>query len=187
VPECGALPVHGSVLSAFGSRRAGPHYGIDLRAREGAPVFAVRAGRVRYTAANGVIERYGNLVVLDHGGLYSLYSHLASFSVSVGDRVRAGQKLGTVGRTAGTAAQPGAVFASAPPHLHLEFTDRWPVPGGGVGRLDPGPVFAELGIVAPAEGPIFSACGELGGELVSRASGGGLLVVALALWALARS
>jgi murein DD-endopeptidase MepM/ murein hydrolase activator NlpD len=185
VPPCGAIPVRGSVLSAYGTRRAGPHYGVDLQAREGTPVYAVRDGRVRYLAPNGVIDRYGVIVVLDHGGLYSLYSHLGSVAVRAGERVHAGQQIGTVGRTAGTPADPGALFKTAPAHLHLEFLDRWPVPGGGVGRLDPGPVFAELGIVAPEEGLIFSACGETEPHAMRRASGGALLA-ALALFAVWR-
>jgi murein DD-endopeptidase MepM/ murein hydrolase activator NlpD len=41
---------------------------------------------------------YGNMVILDHGqGLFSLYSHLSSISVAVGDEVNMGAVLGRSG------------------------------------------------------------------------------------------
>jgi murein DD-endopeptidase MepM/ murein hydrolase activator NlpD len=42
----------------------------------------------------------GLFVEIDHGnGVVSLYAHLASYAVQVGDQVKAGQRLGEVGRT----------------------------------------------------------------------------------------
>jgi murein DD-endopeptidase MepM/ murein hydrolase activator NlpD len=194
VPECGALPVPGAeLLSAYGAQRAGrTHYGLDLRAPEGAPVQAVRAGVVAAVAPNGRIDRYGVTVVIDHGPWFSLSSHLSSASVRPGERVRWGQVIGRVGRTAGTTAEPDAVFATAPPHLHLEFLDRWPVIGGGLGRLDASALCAELGVIVPPKGPITSVCGAQQAELVlvppdtPRTAGTAALAFAVLLYAIAR-
>jgi murein DD-endopeptidase MepM/ murein hydrolase activator NlpD len=199
VPECGALPVVGAeLLSAYGAPRKGraPHYGLDLRAPEGARVQAVREGHVVAVAENGRIDRYGVTVVIDHGPWYSLSSHLLEASVRPGARVHWGQQIGRVGRTAGTAAQPDAVFDSAPPHLHLEFLDRWPVVGGGAGRLDASAMCAELGVIVPAKGPIVSACAdlsrsyelEMSAAAVPRArTAGSALAIALLLYAVSRA
>jgi murein DD-endopeptidase MepM/ murein hydrolase activator NlpD len=200
VPECGALPVPGAeLLSPYGAQRSGraPHYGLDLRAPEGARVQAVRAGLVRVVAPNGQIDRYGVTVVIDHGPWYSLSSHLLEASVRPGERVRWGQQIGRVGRTAGTAADPHATFDSAPAHLHLEFLDRWPVVGGGAGRLDASAMCAELGVIVPPRGPIASVCAgsqpaerpviELGARPRPRGSTAAALALVLVLYALSRA
>jgi murein DD-endopeptidase MepM/ murein hydrolase activator NlpD len=68
------------------------HFGYDLAATANTPVTAAAAGRVVYAGDLGI---YGNCVIIDHGlGLASLYGHLASLGVSVGDRVEKGQVLG---------------------------------------------------------------------------------------------
>lgn len=181
---CGALPVVGATLmSDFGARRAGPHYGVDLRAPEGSSAYAVRDGVVRFVARNGELDRYGITVVIDHGPYLSLSAHLRSALVSRGARVGQGELIGTVGRTAGTLDVPDGVFARDPAHLHLEFLTAWPVRQGGAGRLDPARIFGELGIIVPEDGPIFSACdrGTRVASNVVRRGGQGLLFVA-ALW-----
>lgn len=158
---CGALPVIGGrVTSPYGEqRREGRvHHGIDIAAPEGTPVYAVLDGKVIVSAANGEIDGYGIVVVIDHGPWLSLSSHLSSSLVSVGQRVTRGQQIGTVGRTAGTRDNPTREFAEFA-HLHFEALDRWPVRQGGVGRLDLGAVFAELGIAAPDGQRLFSTCG----------------------------
>lgn len=178
---CGALPVIGArVSSPFGARGAGHHAGVDLAAPEGSSVYAVLPGVVRFVARNGELERYGVTVVIDHGPWLSLSAHLRSAFVTQGEAVQGGQRIGTVGRTAGTAADPDAHFTREASHLHLEFLSRWPIHQGGAGRLDPGPIFGELGIVVPDYGPIESACGAV--PIARRAAGGGLALVALALY-----
>ena len=73
------------------------HYGYDLASTAAAPITAANAGRVLFADALGI---YGNCVILDHGlGLTSLYAHLSTFAVAVGDPVERGQTLGRSGET----------------------------------------------------------------------------------------
>lgn len=71
--------------------------GVDIRAAAGAPVVSVGDGTVVFS---GWLKGYGNLVIVDHGDNYhSLYAHLASSAVEVGDEVEEGGDLGAVGDT----------------------------------------------------------------------------------------
>ncbi len=73
------------------------HLGLDLASTEHAPVPAANAGRVVFS---GWLAIYGNAVIIDHGyGLMSLYGHMSSFSVKVGDVVAKGQQIGNSGST----------------------------------------------------------------------------------------
>jgi hypothetical protein len=73
------------------------HLGFDLASIAGAPVLAANRGRVVHAGWLGI---YGNCVILDHGmGLQSLYAHLSSIDVSVGDMVDTEQRLGRSGAT----------------------------------------------------------------------------------------
>jgi len=73
------------------------HYGYDLASLAGSPVTASNAGRVVFAEELGI---YGQCVLLDHGlGLFSLYGHLSSIDVAVGDMVTKGQTLGLSGQT----------------------------------------------------------------------------------------
>jgi murein DD-endopeptidase MepM/ murein hydrolase activator NlpD len=106
--------VDGVQSSGFGARRdpiSGEHkhhHGVDIAAERGEPVKAASAGTVIRAEASG---NYGNLVVVDHGdGVETRYAHLEEIKVQPGDRLEAGQALGTVGdsgRATGT-------------HLHFE-------------------------------------------------------------------
>jgi hypothetical protein len=111
-----------------GGRR--PHRGIDFASDYGEPVRAVAAGTVVFAGVDWerrahiplapwgaaiVHERHmgprGLFVELDHGnGVVSLYSHLASYDVQVGDAIEAGERLGEVGRTG---------IRDSAPHLHF--------------------------------------------------------------------
>ncbi|MCP5405502.1 MAG: M23 family metallopeptidase [Pseudomonadaceae bacterium] len=106
------LPVEAPTSGVFGSRRTyngeerSWHKGHDLAAPKGTPVKAP-ADAVVVLARDTFMN--GNLVILDHGyGLTSLYAHLDSMAVQVGDAVRAGDVLGKVGTTG----------RSTGPHLH---------------------------------------------------------------------
>ena len=73
------------------------HLGFDLAATARVAVAAANAGTVLHAAWLGI---YGNCVIVDHGmGLTSLYGHLSSFAVGVGDMVTKGQTLGQSGMT----------------------------------------------------------------------------------------
>ena len=73
------------------------HLGLDLASTERSPILAANAGKVLFAGDNGI---YGNMVVLDHGlGLTSLYAHLSSMSVGVGDAVAKGAPVGISGKS----------------------------------------------------------------------------------------
>lgn len=77
----------------------------------GDPVVAAAAGKVSRVDNEGNVS-YGRWIEIDHGGGYrTRYAHLNSQAVSVGQTVKRGQKIGTVGSTGG----------SSGPHLHYEL------------------------------------------------------------------
>ncbi|HET7730577.1 MAG TPA: M23 family metallopeptidase, partial [Usitatibacter sp.] len=73
------------------------HLGYDLSVTKNYPVEASNSGTVAFAGDLGI---YGNTVILDHGlGLFSLYGHLSSIDVKVGDAVARRQPLGRTGET----------------------------------------------------------------------------------------
>jgi len=73
------------------------HLGFDLASTKQAPVPAANKGTVAFV---GPLTIYGNAIVLDHGwGLMTLYGHLSTLGVKVGDTVDKGQELGRSGDT----------------------------------------------------------------------------------------
>ncbi len=73
------------------------HLGFDLASTAAAPVLAANRGRVVHAGWLGI---YGNCVIVDHGmGLQSLYAHLSSIDVAVGEMVDMDQQLGRSGAT----------------------------------------------------------------------------------------
>lgn len=126
------LPVQGiigdGIITGTGgslSRSAGGHSGLDISAPSGTPVGAAAAGTVVDVNGNAG-PAYGNYVTVDHGGVYTLYAHLSSVSVSVGQSVTAGQTIGAVGSTGN----------SSGPHLHFEVRNDPTAFNAGV-FLDP--------------------------------------------------
>ena len=84
------------------------HAGIDIPAPEGEVILAAADGTV---SEAGFDPERGNYVVIDHGdGLTTLYGQCRDFTVEEGDTVRAGEQIGTVGKTG----------MSTGPHLHFE-------------------------------------------------------------------
>ncbi|MFD8419669.1 M23 family metallopeptidase [Streptomyces sp. NPDC059466] len=107
------LPIPGSYVStgykAGGSLwSSGSHTGVDFHAASGTPVHAVGSGTVVTAGWGGA---YGNQVVLRmHDGTYTMYGHLSSIGVAVGQTVTPGDRLGLSGATGNTTG----------PHLHFE-------------------------------------------------------------------
>lgn len=129
----GALrfPVHEqgkpAVQSHFGDPRDGgrrEHHGIDIFAPRGTAVLAAAGGVVSSVTTNPL---GGNVVwVWDLGRMQShYYAHLDEQFVSAGDRVEAGDPVGTVGNTGNA--------RTTPPHLHFGIYSR------GEGPIDPLP------------------------------------------------
>jgi murein hydrolase activator len=94
-------PVAGKVRAAFGRHKHAKfdtytiQNGIEIEAAPDTPVEAVHEGTVAFADR---FKGYGLMVVLDHGGKHhSLYAHLADTRVEVGQKVAAGDVLGTVG------------------------------------------------------------------------------------------
>jgi murein DD-endopeptidase MepM/ murein hydrolase activator NlpD len=112
-------PAHGRISGVFGSQRiyrgqpGAYHAGVDVAAGAGATVVAPADGVV-VLAGPPAFTLEGNLLVIDHGmGLNSAFLHLSSQAVKIGDHVRQGQPIGTVGMT-GRATGP-----------HLHWAIKW--------------------------------------------------------------
>ncbi|MDE4086866.1 M23 family metallopeptidase (plasmid) [Planococcus maritimus] len=94
-----------------------PHEGVDLNCSRPDPIFAAKEGKVVFAQyPSGVLETYGNVVVIEHANqLYSLYAHLSKIDVEVGDQISQMEQLGQCGTTG----------RSTGDHLHFEIhTDR---------------------------------------------------------------
>ncbi len=109
-------PTRGYWISSYFGPRTHPitgqvnafHYGIDMAAVTGTPIYATRAGVV--TVASYQEGGAGLYVNLNHGdGYTSIYMHMSRYIVNVGQRVEAGDIIGYVGSTGG----------STGPHLHF--------------------------------------------------------------------
>lgn len=112
-------PVNFSRISSrFNLRRKHPvlnriraHRGVDYAAPHGTPIKATGDGTIKFAGSRG---GYGNVVELQHGGVYStLYAHMSRFArgIRTGQRVRQGQTIGYVGKSG----------LATGPHLHYEF------------------------------------------------------------------
>jgi murein DD-endopeptidase MepM/ murein hydrolase activator NlpD len=73
------------------------HLGFDLASFANTSIVAANRGKVLYASELGI---YGNCVIIDHGmAVQSLYGHLSSIGVKVGDMVDKGQEIGKSGMT----------------------------------------------------------------------------------------
>lgn len=106
-------PVTGTITSRFGSFesiRTHAHKGIDIGAPNGTPIYAAADGTITYAKYN--TGGYGNLIIIDHGnGVETYYGHCSKLYVSVGETVKAGDKIGAVGSTGRSTGN----------HLHFEI------------------------------------------------------------------
>jgi murein DD-endopeptidase MepM/ murein hydrolase activator NlpD len=102
----------------FGTRRSGGrmHQGVDLLAKAGEPVLAVRAGWV-LQAKNS--KGMGNYIVLRHSpSLTTIYGHLHKIYVRQNQLVRQGDIIGLVGKTG------NANYSNILAHLHFEIRKK---------------------------------------------------------------
>ncbi len=123
------MPTRGIFTSNFGYRWGVLHAGIDLANAIGTPIVAVSDGLV---IEAGPAAGYGMLVKLRHAdGTVTLYGHVNTTLVSVGQRVMAGDQIATMGNRGN----------STGPHLHFEVLQ------GGTERIDPVPWLAKRGLI----------------------------------------
>ncbi len=103
--------VYGSQRILNGKPRR-PHYGIDFHAPEGTPVKAMMDGEV--TLAEKDMYFTGGTIIFDHGhGISTLFMHMKDINVKVGQKVKQGQIVGTLGQS-GRATGP-----------HLDIRLNW--------------------------------------------------------------
>lgn len=106
------------ITSMFGGRQSPGgigstnHKGVDIGTPMGTPVLAAKSGTVTSANWNG---GYGECVVINHGGGNStLYGHLSSYNVKIGDTVKQGQVIAYSGNTG----------RSTGPHLHFGIIEN---------------------------------------------------------------
>ena len=123
------MPVKGIISGVYGSQRIlngkprWPHYGIDIAAKKGTKIKSSGTGVV--TMAESDLYYTGGTIIMDHGhGISTIYSHLETLNVQVGQEVQQGDIIGTVGST-GRSTGP-----------HLDFRVNW-----FQVRLDPMSIF----------------------------------------------
>ena len=103
--------VYGSQRILNGKPRR-PHYGIDFHAPEGTPVKAMMDGEV--TLVENDMYFTGGTIIFDHGhGISTLYMHMKNINVKVGQKIKQGQIVGTLGQS-GRATGP-----------HLDIRLNW--------------------------------------------------------------
>lgn len=96
------------ITTYFAMRWGEMHYGVDLAAGYGTPIYATHAGTVVLCRYNG---GFGNNVQIDHGGgIITIYGHASRLLCREGQRVEAGEVIALVGDT-------GYSFGN---HLHYE-------------------------------------------------------------------
>ncbi|MBU3927970.1 MAG: M23 family metallopeptidase [Bacteroidetes bacterium] len=103
-------------LSSFYGYRIDPiykinkfHAGVDFSAPRGTPIYSSGSGKVIRTSKAS--RGYGNTITIDHGfGYQTFYAHIQDIKVKIGEEVKRGQLIGTVGNTGKSTA----------PHLHYE-------------------------------------------------------------------
>lgn len=121
-------PAEGAFTSGFGMRWGSMHNGVDIANTPGTPIRAVAAGTV---IDSGPAQGFGNWIRIRHeDGAITVYGHMQSLYVSVGDVVQPGQII----------AGMGSEGFSTGSHLHFEI---WP---DGVTPIDPAPWLAAHGI-----------------------------------------
>lgn len=107
------VPGYTNISSPFGYRMhpilrvSKFHSGVDIPAPTGTPAVAAKGGVV---IMSQFMSGYGNVVMIDHGDIVTVYAHNSSLAVSVGQSVEAGDVVSYIGSTG----------LSTGPHLHFE-------------------------------------------------------------------
>ncbi|GAB3297317.1 M23 family metallopeptidase [Parasphingorhabdus pacifica] len=102
-------PADGTFTSGFGARWGSSHKGIDLANSIGTPIKSVSAGEVINA---GPASGFGQWVRVQHDdGTISVYGHINTIDVNVGQQVGAGEQIATMGNRG----------QSTGPHLHFEI------------------------------------------------------------------
>ena len=95
--------------SGFGPRWGTMHYGTDMAAKHGSAILATADGVINFA---GWEKGYGKLIKIKHDfGYETRYAHLSKISVSVGQRISQGDRIGKMGNTG----------RSTGTHLHYEI------------------------------------------------------------------
>jgi len=148
------LPLHKgsySLSSPFGPRWGGFHYGQDMPAPTGTPIYAAAAGTViEADCTSPFCDRPGDIgasgmpatpgggwtVVINHGGgICTRYHHAVRLAVTASQPVQAGQLIAWVGSTGN----------STGPHLHFEV-HRGAPPVNNANAIDPMPFLRGVGL-----------------------------------------
>jgi lipoprotein NlpD len=89
-------PAHGKVVKGFDNKLGG-NRGVDIQGGYGSAVLASNSGNVVYSGTG--IRSYGKLLIIKHSDDYlSAYAYNAKMLVREGQKVKAGQKIATMGR-----------------------------------------------------------------------------------------
>ena len=121
-------PANGIFTSGFGYRWGALHAGIDIANSIGTPIYAVADGVV---TDSGPTAGYGAWVKIRHSdGTVTLYGHVNTWLVSVGQRVMAGDQIATIGNRGN----------STGPHCHFSVLLN------GTDFIDPLPWLAQRGV-----------------------------------------
>lgn len=106
------IPVLGRVSQIYSPNAANPvlrHFGIDLAAQEGLPVYATASGTIE---SSGEDKVFGQLIVIDHGnGFKTSYGHNSKLLKKTGDRVQRADIIALSGNSG----------ISTAPHVHYEI------------------------------------------------------------------
>ncbi len=106
------MPAAGTIAARFGQKREGaastvPWRGLLIRAKQGANVVAAAPGTVVFS---DWMRGFGNLLIVDHGSNYlSVYANNESLFKSVGEKVKQGETIASVGNSGGE-ERPGLYF-----------------------------------------------------------------------------
>lgn len=95
------FPVPGGIITrTFSQSKQKPYDGIGIKAKRGSPVLAALDGKVIFVGNDGT--KFGLLAIIEHQEPYiTVYTHLDSSKIKVGDQVKSRQVIGTVGLSGG--------------------------------------------------------------------------------------